>query len=98
MSDHDRDTEDLPDDPYFDPVSLNTKGQRRHGEPFFDPASYLAKKADNKVEADSEEVQVLIKEQAEEDMQEMGELTRQFNEKKKKDREAAMSDKELKES
>lgn len=34
--DHENDTQDIPDDPYYDPVDLHKKGDRRNGAPFWD--------------------------------------------------------------
>jgi len=97
LADHDRDSDDIPDDPYYDPVDLHKKGDRRHDEPFFDKQQFLAEKVDEKKLADAEEVQVLINEQEKEDKQMMGELTRQFNEKQEREREEAKTDQERKE-
>ena len=61
--DHDNDTQDIPDDPYYDPIDLHKKGQRRNGDPFWDKEQYLVQKKNEKVQADYDEVQVLMKEQ-----------------------------------
>lgn len=42
--DHNNDTEDIPDDPYYDPMNVMIKGKRRNGEPFWDKDAFLAQR------------------------------------------------------
>jgi len=65
---HEHDTEDIPDDPYYDPVNLTKKrGKRRMGEPLFDKAQYLAQQRDLQRQDDANEVQDLMTSQTQED-------------------------------
>ena len=64
---HETDTEDIPDDPYYDPIDLHKKGQRRHGDAFFDRTQYLNQIKAEKLEKDSMEVQDYMNAQTVED-------------------------------
>lgn len=79
--DHENDTQDIPEDPYYDPVDLHKKGDRRNGAPFWDKQSYLVQKEDEKKQADLDEVTMLMKDQERSDKSEMDELTKKDNEK-----------------
>lgn len=96
--DHDNDTQDIPDDPYYDPVDLHKKGDRRNGTPFWDKQSYLVQKEDEKKQADLDEVNKLMTDQEKTDRREMDELNKNDNERHLLEIQSEMSEQEKEES